>query len=48
MGEVVLRLAVRIFPATRGLSRRTRHYRRTAGTQRGMRELARHGMACVN
>ena len=35
----------RIFPATRGHSRRTRHCRKTAGTQHGMCELARHGTA---
>ena len=41
----VSRLAVRIFPDTRELSRRTRHYRRSVGAQYGMCELARHGTA---
>jgi hypothetical protein len=41
----VLRLTVRIFPVISGLSRRTRHCRRTAGTQHGMHEVARRGTA---
>ena len=41
----VSRLAFRIFPATRGHSRRTRHCRWTAGAQHVMCELARHGTA---
>ena len=41
----VSRLAVRGFPVTRGLSRRTRHCRRKAGTRHGMCELVRHGTA---
>ena len=41
----VSRLRVWIFPATRGLSRRTRHCWRTVGAQPGMCELARHGTA---
>jgi hypothetical protein len=41
----VSRLTVRIFLATRGLPRRTRHCRRTAGAQYVMCELERHGTA---
>jgi hypothetical protein len=36
----VSRLEFRIFPATRGLSRRTQHCRRTAGARHGVCELA--------
>ena len=41
----VLRVAVRIFQATREISRRVQHCRSTEGAQHGMCELARHGMA---
>jgi hypothetical protein len=41
----VSRLAIRIFPPTRGLLRRIRQCRRTAWPQHGMCELARHGTA---
>ena len=41
----VSRLAVRIFPATSGFSRRTRHYWRTAGARHSMCELERHATA---
>ena len=44
----VSRLVVRIFPATSGILRRTRHCPRTAGAQHGMCELARHGTVCVH
>jgi hypothetical protein len=39
------RLAFRIFPATRRLSRRTWHCRRTAGAQHGICELTGYGTA---
>jgi hypothetical protein len=41
----VLRLAIQNFPATRGLSQRTRHCRRKAEVQHGMCDFARRDMA---
>ena len=41
----VSRSTVGIFPATRGLSRMTRHFRMTAGAQHAMSKLARQDTA---